>query len=191
MQIPQIRIQQGYTKIGMDVAPGKLSIEQPKAELNMHQQPGDMQIRTTSGEMQIDQSKAWSALGYGPSLEMMDRIAESSHAIASQRIAEIAQAGDRMMQIQNKGNVFADLAREAVFKQYPMELRGPASFNNVQFQYMPGTMDISYTPKGVSFDPVLNEPEIEYTARQLNIYVAQKNYIHFSTAIGSNLDGSV
>jgi len=191
VQIPQIRIQQEYTKIGIEVTSGKLSIEQPKSELEIHQQASDMEIRRTPGEMKIDQSKAWSAIGLGTSQEMMDRMAANSQQIAHQTIAEIAQAGDRMMQIQNKGNIFADLARESFFKDYPMDLLGPAGFNNVEFEYIPSSSDIRITPKGVSFDPIINKPDIEYTPGKISVYIAQKNYIHFSTEIGSSLDNSV
>src|SRR5690242_20203602 len=109
----------------------------------MHQQSGSLEMNSTDGKLDIDQSKAWSGLGLARSIETMDRIAQNAMQSSMQNIAEIAQAGDRMMAIQNKGNIFADLAYENKWKDRYMEFRGPVSYDNVDFTYTPRTTDIS------------------------------------------------
>ena len=190
MDVPRIQIQQGYSKIGMEQVKGQLSIEQRNPTLNMHQQSGDLEMNSTAGNLDIDQSKAWSALGLARSIEMMDRIAQNAMESSMQNIAEIAQAGDRMMAIQNKGSVFADLAYQSLRKDRYMEFRGPVSYDNVDISYTPRIVDITYIPSDVSFDPEYNKPTIEYTPGNVNVYIDQKNYINFSTT-GTKLDAVV
>lgn len=190
MNIPQIQIHQGYSKIGLETVKAKLSIEQPKAELNMEQQMGEMEIHRTSGNLAIDQSRAWSALGLGASQEMMDRIAQSSKDSGLQAIAEIAQAGDRMMATHRGGNPFAELAYQRFMQDRPINILGEASFDNVDITYSPGTTEIDYQLRGVSFDPRENKPVIEYTPGSVRAYIAQKNYINF-TVTGLKLDAVI
>lgn len=181
MEFPRILIQQGFSKIGLDKVEGQWDIRQPKAELGMHQQQGDLVIKYTPGNLDVDQSKAWSALALGKSIEMIDRIAQNAMNSSMQNIAEIAQAGDRMMDITNKGSAFADLAYQNFNKDRPMEIRGPAGYDNVDITYTPGTTDIQYTRNGVTFNPEYNKPIIEYTPGSVSAYVTQKNFIQFST----------
>lgn len=187
MNIPRIQIQQGYSKIGIETAKAKIGIEQPKADLNLEQKKGQLQIRRTTGEMNIDQSRAWSALGLGSTEEMTDRIAQHSWESSMQSIAEIAQAGDRMMAIHQGGGVFGDLARQNFMKERVINLFGPASFNNVTFNYIPGTTDIDFEVGGARFDPKVNMPVIEYTPGSIDIYLKQKNFINMSV-IGDQID---
>lgn len=191
MNVPRIQIQQVYSRIGLETVKGQLSIEQPKAVLNMHQQAGSLVMDSIDGILEIDQSKARSALGQARSIEMIDRISQNAMTSAIQNIGEIAQAGDRMMAIQNKGgNIFADLAYENKLKDRYMEFRGPVSYDNVDITYNPRTVEISYTPSEVSFDPKYNKPNIEYIPGSINVYLTQKNFISFSTT-GMQLDAVV
>ncbi|MEK3789581.1 DUF6470 family protein [Paenibacillus sp. FSL K6-1230] len=190
MDFPKIQIQQGYSKIGLETTKGQWSIQQPKAELNMHQASGELNIEYTPGKLDVDQSKAWSALGLARSIEMLDRIAQNAWDSSMQNIAEIAQAGDQMMAIENKQNAFAAIAYQNAMKDRPMEIRGPASYDNVDITYTPGITDIQYTANQVKYDPEYNKPIIEYSPGGLEIYLTQKNFIHFST-IGTQLDAVV
>ncbi|MFB5674713.1 DUF6470 family protein [Paenibacillus terreus] len=190
MNFPRIQIHQGYSKIGLETVKAELSIEQPRAELNMKQQLGEMEIRRTPGSLAIDQSRAWSALGLGASQEMMDRIAQSAKDSGMQAIAEIAQAGDRMMATHKGGDPFAELAYQRFMRDRPINILGEASYDNVDITYTSGTTEIDYRPRDVSFDPRYNMPVIEYTPGSVNAYIAQKNFINF-TVTGSNLDTAV
>jgi len=190
MNIPRIQIQQGYSKIGLEITKGQWSIEQPKAELNMRQQAGNLEINYTPGKLDIDQSKAWAALGVGTSMEMIDRIAQNAMESSMQNIAEIAHAGDRMMQITNKNNAFADLAYQNFMKDRPINILGEPSFDNVDITYTPESMEMNFTRRGVTFDPELHKPIMEYTPGDVSVYLIQKNFIHFSST-GTQLDAVV
>lgn len=188
MNIPRIQIQQGYSQIGLQTKKGQQSIEQPRPSLNMNQQPGVLKMERTMPSLMIDSRKAWSALGKARIEEMTDRIASSSLQISMQNIAEIARDGDRMMAIQQGGNVFAEIARENVFKDRPrVEVMGEPGYDNVEITFIPGQVNTTYIPGGVTFNPETYKPVIDYQLGKVNTYLTQKNYINISV-IGNQLD---
>ncbi|MGG4107867.1 DUF6470 family protein [Paenibacillus sp. FSL W8-0187] len=188
MIIPRIQIQQGYSQIGLQTTKGQLSIEQPRPTLDMRQQRGVVEMEQTKASLEIDSRKAWSALGKPRIEELTDRIAQSSLQISMQNIAEIAQNGDRMMAIQEGGNVFAEIARENVFKDRPrVEVMGEPGYDNVEITFIPGQVNTTYIPGGVTFNPETHKPVIDYQPGKVSTYLTQKNYINISV-IGNQLD---
>ncbi|OOC63756.1 DUF6470 family protein [Paenibacillus ihbetae] len=191
MNIPRIQIQQGYSKLGLEITRGQQTIEQPKPSLNMKQQLGVLEIERMKSVLEIDSRKAWSALGRARFEEMTDRIAQSSQQISMHNIAEIARNGDRMMAFHEGGNVFAEIARDNVFKDRPrVELAGEPGYDNVDITYNPGQLYIKYTPGGVTFNPEIHKPVIDYYPGKVNPYLIQKNYIFISTT-GKQMDAIV
>lgn len=191
MNIPQIQIQQGYSRLGIETTQGQQSIEQPRPSLNMQQHRGVLEMEQTKPELEIDSRKAWSALGKPRIEEMTDRIAQSSLQISMYNIAEIARSGDRMMAFQNGGNVFAEIARDNVFKDRPkVELIGEPGYNNVDITFIPGQVHTTFQPGGVTFNPETYKPVIDYYPGKVNPYLIQQNYI-FMSATGKQLDAVV
>ncbi|MEC0244666.1 DUF6470 family protein [Paenibacillus chitinolyticus] len=190
MQIPRIQISQQYTKIGLSTTEGKLSIEQPKAELNLQQDNPKVSMETEKSNLEIDSTRAWSALGSSKLIEMRDLIAQSAFDISMQNIAEIAQNGDRMMEITNHSNAFADIARQNAFKDRPVQVTAEPSYDNVDINYAPSVIHSTVQDGKITFDPKLSSPRIQYEAGKLEAYVTQKNAISFSV-VGGNWDASI
>lgn len=191
MQFPQIQIQQGYSKLGLQTTRGQQSIEQPRPSLNMSQKHVSIEIESVKGKLEIDSRKAWSALGKARFEEVTDRIAQASLQISMQNIAEIAQNGDRMMAIHKNGNVFSDLARQNAFKErQPIEIAGEPGYDNVDITYTPGQIQMNYIPGGVKFQPEVHRPVIDYYPGKVNPYLISQNFIFLSVS-GQQLDAVV
>jgi Family of unknown function (DUF6470) len=58
MQIPQIRLQSTFMKIGLNIEKPVQRIEQPPAILKIEQPPAVLEIETIPGKLTIDQTKA-------------------------------------------------------------------------------------------------------------------------------------
>ncbi|GIO92586.1 DUF6470 family protein [Paenibacillus lactis] len=191
MNIPRIQIQQGYSQIGLETIKGQQSIEQPRPSLNMKQQRGQLEMERTSPVLEIDSRKAWSALGKARFEEMTDRVSQSSLQISMHNIAEIARNGDRMMAFHKGGNVFAEIARDNVFKDRPrVELAGEPGYDNVDITFIPGRVQMNYTPGRITFNPETYKPVIDYYPGKVNPYLIQQNFI-FMSATGKQLDAVV
>ncbi|MFE0559298.1 DUF6470 family protein [Paenibacillus sp. NPDC058910] len=191
MNIPQIQIQQGYSQIGLQTTKGQQSIEQPRPSINMTQKQAFIEVEQAKGALEIDSRKAWSALGKARFEEVTDRISQSSLQISMMNIAEKAQNGDRMMATHEGGNVFAEIARNNVFKERPkVEIAGDPGYDNVDITYTPGQVQTNYIPGGVSFNPEIHKPVIDYYPGKVNPYLINQNFI-FMSVTGKQLDAVV
>ncbi|MGG4344519.1 DUF6470 family protein [Paenibacillus lautus] len=191
MNIPRIQIQQGYSQIGLQSTKGQQNIEQPRPSMNMTQKQAVLEVVQAKGTLEIDSRKAWSALGKARFEEATDRIAQSSLQISMQNIGEIAQNGDRMMATHEGGNVFAEIARNNVFKERPrVEITGDPGYDNVDITYSPGQVQTNYIPGNVSFNPETFKPIIDYYPGKINPYLINQNFI-FMSATGKQLDAVV
>ncbi|KJB88892.1 hypothetical protein AZ66_05020 [Paenibacillus sp. E194] len=190
MNIPRIQIDQQYSKVGLEREVGRLNIETPTPKLEISQQQVSVQMDRSDGKLEIDSRKAWSALGSARLEEVTDRIAQESLQISMQNIANISSEGDRMMAFHNKGNAFAEIARERMFRQYPIEVCGSPSYDNVDIEYTPGKVDMEWKSGGVKFDFNRTQPRVDYYPGKVNPYLIQKNYLFFSSS-GKQLDAVV
>jgi hypothetical protein len=191
MNIPRIQIQQGYSQVGLQTTKGQQSIKQPRPSMNMTQNQAVLEVVQAKGTLEIDSRKAWSALGKARFEEATDRIAQSSLQISMQNIADIARNGDQMMATHEGGNVFAEIARNNVFKDRPrVEITGDPGYDNVDITYIPGQVKTNYIPGGVSFNPETHKPVVDYYPGKINPYLINQNFI-FMSATGKQLDAVV
>lgn len=177
MNIPQIQIRQQYASIGMDTTPDQLSIEQPKAEVNLKTTPLKIDIQSSQGQLEIDQSKAWDALGCGNNLKFMDRIYAQCRQFALEGTAAIVEDGNRMADITNKSNAFADIAREHFLAERPVNYFEYASSGNVNIHYTASPPKFNVQPGKVQVDVQVNHPVIDFQRGHINTYLRQKAFI--------------
>ncbi|UHA75709.1 DUF6470 family protein [Paenibacillus sp. 481] len=190
MNMPRIQIQQQFSQIGLQRELGKHSIEQPRAELNMHQEQVKVELSRTDGKLDIDARKAWSALGKAKFEETTDRIAQQSLQISMQNIASLAQEGDRMMAFHKKENAFAEIAKQRMFKQFPIDIVGEAKYDNVDVTYTAGSLQTNWKSGRVELNVQTKKPIIDYYPGKVNPYLIRQNFI-FMSATGQQLDAIV
>lgn len=173
MTFPTISIQRIDARIGMSTTPGSFEQRQPKANLQMETRPAQLMMHSPPGELTIDQSRAWDALGVGPHYEMMNRIYSESKNIALQGIARIVEDGNRMAAIHTGENAIADIAQQIYFDSVPFDVRGPASFDNVDIQYIAHRPQIEVQEGQVNINIQASKPEFIYHSGKLDIYMQQ------------------
>ena len=173
MQIPHIQIRQMPARLSIDADIGKQTLEQPRAVIDMSQPRAKQQIRTTRGELDINQDRVWDALGLGNNLDTMLKIYSLSKDLALQGIGNIVEKGNRMAAIHKGGNAIAELAYDwrRSFPQF--DFRGPASYDNVDFQYRPGKVEIETTPSRVELNVQVKLPIHQYERGRLDIQMGQ------------------
>ncbi|GIP40986.1 hypothetical protein J31TS4_42660 [Paenibacillus sp. J31TS4] len=174
---PQIQIRQQYAQIGIDADPGTWEMKQPQAALEIQTEPLRLEITSPPGELTIDQSRARAALGLEGNLEWSQKIYSQSKEIALQGVARRAQEGNRMAAIHKGGNVIAEIARESRFRESPMDVREPASFDNVDIEYVAHKPDIVVIPGQVQIEVQPHRPELSYNRGKLDIYMRQYNSV--------------
>ena len=178
MNFPTIQIRQTPALLGIEQERANLNLRQPRATMEMNIEAPKIQQRQPMGDLHIDQSKAWAALGVGSHMNAMHTIYSSSRNEAMRGIARIAQEGDRMMQIHNKTDAVAEIAKSRLQTNYSnISIVGEASYDNVdvsftarrpELELIRGSVDLSVTP---------NLPQMSFQRGSINIYMIQYNSI--------------
>jgi len=178
----RLSIQQTNALIGMESRDATISIRSQKGELSIEQPKATMDIQSPQGELVIDSSKAMDALGTGPHMRFMNYIASQSHNVLLQAISRIVEDGNRMAQITNSRNAFADNASDVFARKNPIVYTTPASCLNVEIQYYPQKPIVHIEQQRPIINYTPHTPEIQYNPGFLNIYLRQKNSIQFSVS---------
>ena len=185
---PVIKIEQNNAKIAINSKPAKIAVKQPKAELSIHQEHLQVQLKTTYPKVQIDQTKAWSALGKRPSLELTKVIYSETRRIVLDTIARINAKGDRLAAIHQKQDPIPEMAKENMLKFNEFYFEGEPSYDNVEINVIPGSLEIGWQGGKVINNTKINKPQITYQPGNVDIFLLQKNSIKFSV---SNIDKKV
>lgn len=165
--------------LGIDTDPSTLSITQPKAEVSITTTPGELTVQSTRPELTIDQSRAWEAYNGGKMLNMNKRIYSGIQQLYLQGIARKVEQGNRMAQFFRPGNTIAEVyGTDTEPNSFP-EVRGPASYDNVDIHIETRAPQIHFRAAKVNIQVERHDPEIEYTRGKVNIYMQQYASIQF------------
>ncbi|OKP98447.1 DUF6470 family protein [Paenibacillus sp. P46E] len=176
---PILQIRQTPALIGIDADPGAYSISQPKAEVNITTTPSELTVQSTRPELKIDQSAARAAYYGGGMLEMNKRIYSGIQQLYLQGIARKVDQGNRMAEFFKPGNTIAEVyGTDTEPNSFP-EIRGPASYDNVDIHFETRAPQIDFRPAQVDIQVERHRPEIEYTRGKLNIYMQQYASVQF------------
>lgn len=176
-------------QIGINQSRPNLEIHQKEADLSIKQPAAILEIKTTPGRLLIDQTEAFADVDYKGILRRSKEWTAKAIQEINANIAKIAREGDQMMQIENGGNVFAQIAKADGFP--PMKERNlayiPKDFRHVKIDITPTKVDINVQRRDPIIESKINKPELTYHRWQTDVYMLQKPNLSFEV-IGSNLD---
>lgn len=188
MQLPQIRLESTFAKIGLNIQKPIQEMEQPKAEMNLHQEPAIMDIRQATGDLSIDSSRARASIGLRTSMQFSDMNAQYGYQQLMSAIARISQEGDQLAAIHTKRNAIADIASTRGFltsNENPPPSASDDEGVDVNYQLHP--VEINVERRGMKMDPVLSPPILKYTPGKVEGYMQQYNSLKIDV-VGSQLD---
>lgn len=182
-----LSIQQTYGQIGLNIQPAQLSIQQPKADLQMDQYLGEVEIEKTPLEIHIDQQQCRNEIGIKDLRTLTADLTQEAREKVIEAIGLIAEAGTRIMRIEDGGNPIVEMAQEignpppvdfnvdTIPKSRPIiEFTGGELHFNVQ----PARTNIQVTPR---------KPIIEATLPKVQGYMKQWPAVKIEY-LGHNLD---
>lgn len=176
---PILQIRQTPALIGIDADPGAYSITQRKAEVNITTTPGEWDIQQFQPELTVDQSRAWAAYNGGNMFDMNKRIYSGIQQLYLQGIANKVEQGNRIAEFWKPGNTIAEVyGTDTEPNSFP-EMRGPASFDNVDIHFENRAPQIGFRPAEVNIQVERHSPEIQYNRGKLNIYMQQYASLQF------------
>ena len=189
MQIPQLRMESQFARLGLNITKPEQEIQQPHAELNLQQKPAELSIVQASTELNIDSSQARANIGIMTSMQFSDSNVAYAHQKWLQAISEKSQEGDRLMRIYTKENAIAEIGREKDQRVLEGGYTPPSASTDegvdVNIQLKP--VDINVNKNGMSMSPVIRPPELSYTPGKVEPYMLQYNRLKIDV-VGGQFD---
>ena len=169
MALKQLHIAQTSAQIDIRSKRAELRVLQSrKLQMSMRQVGTQMQIQTRRPKLDIDQTQCFAESGLKTSLEMAHTFYNESLTRGMEAIQSIAEEGVRFLQIEKKGNPFAEIARQrGVHIKRPVIVAMPRSRPQVSFQ--PGEVNITWTQPHVEMEWHWIEAQVEYIPYEVNI----------------------
>lgn len=193
MRLPQIRIQQTYAQLGLQIQKPVQEIQQPQAELNLRQEPAILDIRQARGELQIDSSEARANLDLKSPAQRTRDNSEYGYRKAMEAIAQISLEGDQLAAIENKGaNPIVDISFEesVIYQSTEIIAAGSLVGDGIEMRYNMKPAEINVQTRGKRMDPVIHKPIHNYTPGKVNSYIRQWNSVQFDV-VGLHVDQAI
>lgn len=176
MNIPQIRLESTFAKIGIRTEKPIQRIEQPKPEVTIEQPKAEMTVKTTPGKLTIDQLQAWSDLGFKPTALLVKEFAAEGKQAELEGIARRTRQGNELMRIENKVNPLPKQAEENAYKpQKRLAISWIPSPGSVQLHYELAKVDIEVTLRKPVIEARVKKPVHEYIPGKVHIYLEKRN----------------
>ncbi|MGG4491603.1 DUF6470 family protein [Metabacillus idriensis] len=178
MNIPQIRLESRFAKLGLETVNASLDIQQPKADLSIQQPKAELSIQTTPGKLTIDQTKAREDVDLKHISKRIAEAADQGHQDVLSGIARRIQQGDEQMRIENGGKPLTAQAKknsEREIKQFNIGFL-PSHFS-VKLDYQPAEVKIDVQRNAPIIESKINKPIMEYQAGEVKVELAEKNQL--------------
>lgn len=207
MNLPQIRLESQFIQHGLTIIkptqdiqqpPAQLSIQQPHAIVSIQQPPAQIQMQSKSGYFEIDSSEARAQYGLKGFWRNLDDTASEAYNDWLSGIGRVAEQGDELMKIQQKGNTLSVQAAEnSKTPVYDWNITFIPSLGSVQMQYIPAELQKEITPQQPIIDitpqkPIINvkvqQPIIDYTPGKVIGNIDKWNSLQISVVSGNQID---
>ena len=178
MNIPQLRIDQQFARIGIETNDATVDIQQGPAQLEIQQPSADINIKTKPAKLTIDQSKAFADLGQFPVGESIRRSAAEGLSEAQSGSRRRRRQGDMMMKIENGGDPLKAIAKQnAPRKMKPFNIGFIPSYGSVKIDYQPAEVEVNNQAN----KPIINSKPTpvkqSYQRGNVDVYLEQQNYL--------------
>ncbi|WP_221888483.1 DUF6470 family protein [Paenibacillus popilliae] len=177
MKLPQVRIEQQFSKLGMQTTWGRHQMSSPRGNLEISHKPAQMEVVTHDALLEIDSANAWLALGKGSHEQWLQLVYGQMKQQFMINLSKIVDEGNQLANFKGGNNAIADIARQRFNEESSIQYTGEASSNNVHVNYTPAQVQISWTLGETNIQYTPRKPEISYTPNKIDIYLQQKNYI--------------
>lgn len=181
MNLPQLRMESQFARIGIEHTESVQEIEQPPAQLSIEQPPADLDIEQIPGKLTIDQTKAWEDMDLKSAFKRSEEFAQLGYEGWLEGMGRISAQGDELMRIENDGDPIVSQAIEnSEQPEHEFNVGWIPSPFSVDIRYEPGEVRIRAEARKPMIEATQNRPIHRYTPGDVNIYLAQPNTLSIS-----------
>ena len=183
MPIPQLQMNSTKAQLGYDITPIKQMIEQPQAEMSIEQPKAVMNIYHQQPRLTIDQTKAREDVNLFSAIRLNEKFAQEGYQAWLQSLANAAEEGKQLLQIESGGNPIAMIAKQNTTRPiYQSTLAFIPSHGSVQIHYEPGSVEVDIQPQKVNIQVQTHKPAIDYIPGSISYYMKQYQSLNFFVA---------
>ncbi|MED4402757.1 DUF6470 family protein [Metabacillus fastidiosus] len=176
MQMPQIRLDSQFARIGIQTTNTRTETQQPQADLSIQQPKADLTIETTPSKLTIDQTEAWADMDLKHISRRIEEAAQQGKQDLLEGIARRAQQGDELMKIENSGNPLAEQAKtNSVNPMKEFNIGFIPSAGSVKIQFEPAKVNIDVKRNEPIIESKPNKPIVDYYPGKVDINLIQRN----------------
>lgn len=176
MNIPQIRLESRFAKIGLQTNQAELQIEQPKADLSIQQPKAELDIERTPSKLSIDQTQAWDDMDLKHISRRNEEAADQGIQDALEGTARRSQQGDELMRIENGGNPIASQAEvNSQSQQFEFNIGYVPSPFSVKIDFQPSTVKINVKRNDPIIESKINKPVYDYKPGNVDVTLVERN----------------
>jgi hypothetical protein len=174
-----LNIRQQYAKLGLDIQDPALKLRTTQPKIEMATQAATVEIHQQPGVLEIDQTPCRYSIGLKNLHDFSRDNAEEGKQRAQEAIVKIAEEGDRLAQIEKKGNPIAEMGAEAIVEE-PKEITW-AHIDAPIINYQPGKVE--YNPIRGRVDLQLQRGTVDNESQRGTVegYIAQRQSIRMWT----------
>ncbi|MDF2037639.1 DUF6470 family protein [Cytobacillus oceanisediminis] len=179
MNVPQIRLESNFIKMGLKIEKPVQEIEQPPAFQSILQPKAILEIETIPGKLTIDQTKAREEVDLKSVSRRIEEFAQNGYQDWLKGMERRAAQGKELMEIENGGNPIAYHAKEnseGPPKQF--NIGWVPSHNSVKIQYEPAKVNIEAQPQKPKIDVEIRKPVHTYTPGKVSTEILEKNSLN-------------
>lgn len=171
----QIKIDQQYARIGLQIQKPQIQIHSTLPALKLQTEQSQLQIDSRPPKLSIDQTRCFEAVNRRSPAALSDLQSNQALRDVLQGIARVGQEGDQLGAIENHYSI-ADLAAQNTFER-PAEVTISAMPPpSIHFEVYP--LQIQYTPGRIQGEAQRGQVKSDFEWGKVQAYVAQQNYIH-------------
>lgn len=176
MNIPQIRLESNFFRLGLNIRKAVQEIEQPKAIQTIQQLKAKLEIETTTGKLTIDQTKAREDVDLKSVRKRIEEAAQNGHQDWMSGLERRARQGRELMEIENGGNPLAYQAKEnSEGPEKQFNIGWIPSHFSVKINYEPAKVHIEAQPQKPRIDVEIQKPTHNYTPGKVTTEILEKN----------------
>ncbi len=180
-----LRIQQTWGKIGLDIKDANFDLNIKKPEIKINQAPPQIQMTRTDPDIEIDYSPMLESIGYGGIEYIKNAFVEQAKSDYIAGLEKSVAMGESFAAIENKLSVAEIVSR---FNESPYKDLTIQPIAAIRIYGQPGTLNLETQPGDVSVDVDYGKVTVDnYQFPAVRVYLEQRPELKIE-AVGQIFD---
>jgi hypothetical protein len=188
VNVARLTIHQTFAKLDWDVQRPSYQFQPAKTDVRVEHRPAEMVIERTPIQLHIDQTECWADMDRKHIFRRIREEAQVGKQALLEYVGRVAEEGEEIKRIENKGNVFRSIARRHMLEEkHQFAYRNVPDNFSLKYSITPGELKIHYNEGELKIDVQSSPFQHQYEMGRITYAVQQKNELHFEV-VGNHVN---